>query len=667
MATTHLEGTKIEFVTRSDSILRTKFPPVRGSKIEPQPSVEEAEYWRRDASIHNADIIKICVIDSSHKTKKKFCCKRHVLVTSMRYFKDILEKGTDAELSVHCDISIFEWLLDYIHKHDGNQAYFELDTALSILISSDFLKMDSLGTACLQYISQNLAMILQQPIDTSCISDSLMEKIAFHCSPLQLSQLKLKKNKFLQRIYKNRIKIDFSNKSHAYSTCIHCGMLFQTRHAHQLGCPHKDALVSVSYNGSFIKRHSPLAHFSLMKYLQTLMKVLSWDDIYWHLWAASIYFSDASVRVGAYDILVVSALQTNNYMLHKDGLLLHRKIVISQGTDNGGSDTFKFCDDERIPKEGLKLYAVDAYTPEARSSSCSCIDITNQATTLTYDILKLLATQLPLVSNANIQRVVQNVLTDPFTLQMRAVESYFSMNIVSAMATKHDVKVYAYRGRPLTSNSSNMRVSISVEAGSRTSRESLKGPSPARSVSADVSKPSKAKARPKSASFAQSLKSKVKNTTSRSDLEKLIVPMSEAKTEDSVGAVAAKVVTVLCTSVPAAHVVEESGVALQLQWAGTRLLQQCSEEQLVQMERARMSYLATPKKEQLVMDTLREQDENRLVCIEKLLVGLRGSQRAFPQSNVAFGGKVSKKDVEKRAVKDYYKDKGRQSAFPSTD
>jgi len=57
----------------------------------------------------------------------------------MKYFEKYLSDQQtldDIDISVHCDISIFDWLMKYVHDMKPSM---EIKTAISILISSDFL------------------------------------------------------------------------------------------------------------------------------------------------------------------------------------------------------------------------------------------------------------------------------------------------------------------------------------------------------------------------------------------------------------------------------------------------------------------------------------------------------------------------------------------------
>lgn len=69
-------------------------------------------------------IIHVC--DEARDVKKDFSCPRQVLVREMKYFAEYLsdsdmQRADDVDISVHCDVTIFEWLMTYVKRHlDGN-------------------------------------------------------------------------------------------------------------------------------------------------------------------------------------------------------------------------------------------------------------------------------------------------------------------------------------------------------------------------------------------------------------------------------------------------------------------------------------------------------------------------------------------------------------------
>ncbi len=78
-------------------------------------------------------------------------------------------------IDVHCDVEVFEWLMSYISKKDKK---LEPRTVISILISSHFLKMETLETQCLSFIHQHIQQVLQIPIDMRCIQKQLLQKMS---------------------------------------------------------------------------------------------------------------------------------------------------------------------------------------------------------------------------------------------------------------------------------------------------------------------------------------------------------------------------------------------------------------------------------------------------------------------------------------------------------
>ena len=56
--------------------------------------------------------------DEAKKTTQDFRCDKTLLLSSMKYFEKYLSDQQtldDIDISVHCDISIFDWLMKYVH------------------------------------------------------------------------------------------------------------------------------------------------------------------------------------------------------------------------------------------------------------------------------------------------------------------------------------------------------------------------------------------------------------------------------------------------------------------------------------------------------------------------------------------------------------------------
>lgn len=124
-------------------------------------------------------VIHVC--DETKNLKQDFTCPRDLLVKEMRYFAEYLSVDTqrweEVDISVHCDVQIFDWLMNYVRRNSAGEnkdkprlgkslqqpcwccvsAFWlgrrlvmwcllvtEPSNVISILISSEFLKMDTL-------------------------------------------------------------------------------------------------------------------------------------------------------------------------------------------------------------------------------------------------------------------------------------------------------------------------------------------------------------------------------------------------------------------------------------------------------------------------------------------------------------------------------------------
>ena len=68
------------------------------------------------------ETIVIHVFDENRKINKDFTCDKDLLIQHMKYFEKYLTDTTsvdDIDISVHCDIKIFEWLMRYLKLRES--------------------------------------------------------------------------------------------------------------------------------------------------------------------------------------------------------------------------------------------------------------------------------------------------------------------------------------------------------------------------------------------------------------------------------------------------------------------------------------------------------------------------------------------------------------------
>ena len=276
------------------------------------------------SSVNNNNVVVIHVCDENRHVTRDFCCKRDILVSHMAYFDKFLTENEngydDIDISVHCDVEIFEWLMTYIHEPE-TPPVLERSTVVSILISSEFLQMEKLVETCIEHISVHLNDIIKLPIDLSCVSDRLINKLAPLTHPKILASTRDRKDKILNKLYKRRVELDFSRKNQlrnglksiasTLTCCKYCGIIFLDNYISSLVCP-KAPLV-VEYRGRLVRRHSSISNWSLTAYLKALHAGgMTWEAIYWHVWGGCVV-----LRAGDN---AFSALESDAYTLDADGV-----------------------------------------------------------------------------------------------------------------------------------------------------------------------------------------------------------------------------------------------------------------------------------------------------------------------------------------------------------
>lgn len=140
----------------------------------------------------------------------------------MKYFEKYLadQKALDEiDISVHCDIQIFEWLMNYVH---GLEPQLEIKTAVSILISSDFLQMQPLVDRALEYIADNLQEIILLPIDMSCMNQTLVKSLAAITEVAILETLNDRKDKLRSKLYMKKLECAFEDREKYLLRCVNC-------------------------------------------------------------------------------------------------------------------------------------------------------------------------------------------------------------------------------------------------------------------------------------------------------------------------------------------------------------------------------------------------------------------------------------------------------------
>ncbi|GLC51593.1 hypothetical protein PLESTB_000519300 [Pleodorina starrii] len=251
---------------------------------------------------------------------RDFTCSIHTLTHGMRYFKDVLQKSIDSritpvEISVHCDVAVFEWLLGYCNG-SVTREHITVEGVLQLLIASNFLQMDPLVTDCLAFMANNLAAVAQhqqqltgQGGNLTALPMELLTRLARVVPERRLEELaslspadvRARHMPLVNRLYKYKLEGCLKELRTTVARCSVCQGLFSLADRAKLECPGPppppqpkgtDGPGGRASSSSHTQRrsssgsvHIPDAAWRLQEHLSALRaQQIAWRGIYWHVW-----------------------------------------------------------------------------------------------------------------------------------------------------------------------------------------------------------------------------------------------------------------------------------------------------------------------------------------------------------------------------------------------
>uniref|UniRef100_A0A672KSG3 SANT and BTB domain regulator of CSR n=1 Tax=Sinocyclocheilus grahami TaxID=75366 RepID=A0A672KSG3_SINGR len=247
-------------------------------------------------------VIHVC--DEAKNLKLDFVCPRNLLVKEMRYFEEYLsvdpQRWDEVDISVHCDVQIFDWLMNYVKSHNTEHSHgkhmdkpkLEHSNVISILISSEFLKMETLVEACIQYCHKHMSAIIATPCNMNCINNNLAGRIADLFSHNEADDLKDKKDKFKSKLFQKKIErlFDRGYQNHDSpgnaSTLYRCGLclkILTKETERKIPCvPNK---INIDARGNIVFTHTRHKAWEVHEFVNGLYEELkSWVLVYWRIW-----------------------------------------------------------------------------------------------------------------------------------------------------------------------------------------------------------------------------------------------------------------------------------------------------------------------------------------------------------------------------------------------
>uniref|UniRef100_A0A8C4ZUP8 SANT and BTB domain regulator of CSR n=1 Tax=Gadus morhua TaxID=8049 RepID=A0A8C4ZUP8_GADMO len=244
-------------------------------------------------------VIHVC--DEAKNLKRDFTCARDLLVKEMRYFAEYLsvdsQRWEEVDISVHCDVQIFDWLMNYVRRNTPAEGIrekprLEPSNVISILISSEFLKMDTLVEECIQYCHKHMSAIVATPCNMNCINSNLAMRVADLFNHNEADDVRDKKDKFKSKLFQKKIERlfdpSFDNRDSPgnASTLYRCGLchkLLTKDTERRISCvPGK---IYIDAKGEIAYSHIRQKSWEVHDYLSNVHEELkSWVLVYWRIW-----------------------------------------------------------------------------------------------------------------------------------------------------------------------------------------------------------------------------------------------------------------------------------------------------------------------------------------------------------------------------------------------
>ncbi|XP_035912413.1 uncharacterized protein KIAA1841 homolog [Anopheles stephensi] len=241
-------------------------------------------------------IIHVC--DEVKGSSRDFSCPQKLLITKMGYFADVTagQRLEDMDISVHCDLQIFEWLMKWVKKESVAQDEWPaLDptNVIPILVSASFLQMEPLLLDCLSFCHARLNEVVKASANLACLNDSIITRLAAMFTNLELEVVKDKKDRIAPRLWTKLIASLCDIEPQAlrghYATlagmfrCLKCGKFLTQTVSTYIHCLPQN--LRLNRWGQLISAHVKDPSWNINNYVSSLHKELrSWRKVYWRLW-----------------------------------------------------------------------------------------------------------------------------------------------------------------------------------------------------------------------------------------------------------------------------------------------------------------------------------------------------------------------------------------------
>lgn len=247
---------------------------------------------------NHSQSVTIHVCDELKHISRDFQCPQAQLCAAMGYFADVTagQRLEDMDISVHCDVQIFEWLMRWVKRDQlaaDAQPLLDAANVVPILVSATFLQMEPLLCDCLAFCHAHLSDVVRAAANTACLNDTIVGRLAAMFTNLELEAVRDKRERVTPRLWCKLIQSLAEPEAQQlrghYATladlfrCARCGQYLTQAVTGHVHCTASN--MRLTRWGQLVARHQRDAAWSLGNCVQTLYRELrSWRRVYWRLW-----------------------------------------------------------------------------------------------------------------------------------------------------------------------------------------------------------------------------------------------------------------------------------------------------------------------------------------------------------------------------------------------
>ncbi|XP_002007999.3 uncharacterized protein KIAA1841 homolog [Drosophila mojavensis] len=271
--------------------------------------VKDSKHSRQDKK-ESEVVIHVC--DEVKNTSRDFTCPQGLLVSKMGYFADVTagQRLEEMDISVHCDIQIFDWLMRWIKYSAQSQELpapgqcstsgpqLDGNNVVPILVSASFLQMEPLLLECLAFCHAHLSEVVRTSTNLSCLNDALVTRLAAMFTNLELEMVRDKKERVTPRLWTKLVQSLCEPdpevlRGHFYSIsglfrCVRCCRCVTNTMKSHVNCLPSN--IRLNRWGQLVSNHVRDTNWDLNVYVMQLFKDLkSWRKVYWKLWGHCHY------------------------------------------------------------------------------------------------------------------------------------------------------------------------------------------------------------------------------------------------------------------------------------------------------------------------------------------------------------------------------------------